>query len=232
MNVILMPYLDNKLIHFFLILKKHKKIVFFLLSLFFLLFFFLFSILVKKHHLTQFDFDMSVRIQDNTPLKLDKLYQFFSSIASLQGMVVILIVTLIFRRQIIKGIAILSLFLVSHVVELFGKVFINHPPPPFMFYKHLDASTFDFNKYYVQTGNSYPSGHSFRIIFLAIIFIYTIYQIKRLSKLVKLCLTFGVVVVICLVGISRVSLGEHWTSDVIGGGLFAAATGLFALILL
>ncbi len=213
-------------------MKKHRKIFFFLLTTGFLVCFFLFSLLVKKHFLTQFDFNMSVRVQDDTPIKLYKVYQFFSLLASVQGMTIILAAILLFRKQIIKGIAILSIFLSSHVVEIFGKVFINHPPPPFMFYKHLDASIYNFNKYYVQNGNSYPSGHSFRTVFVAIIFIYTVWQIKRLSPLLKNLLSLGAIAVIFIVCVSRVSLGEHWTSDVIGGGLFGLASGIFSLMLL
>ncbi|HEV2339705.1 MAG TPA: phosphatase PAP2 family protein [Patescibacteria group bacterium] len=175
---------------------------------------------------------MSVRIQDNTPVKLDKLYQFFSALASVQGMAILLSLLLVLRRQIIRGFIILSIFFSSHIVELFGKLYINHPPPPFMFYKHIDASTFNFNKYYVQTGNSYPSGHSLRTVFFAVIFAYTVYHMKRIPPMAKTCLILGAVMLVCFVGISRVSLGEHWTTDVIGGGLFGLASGIFSLIFL
>jgi undecaprenyl-diphosphatase len=212
--------------------RKYKKVLLIATSIFFLFCFFLFSVAVKKHVLTQFDFNMSVYVQDDIPVKLDKVFQFFSSLASVQGMSILLLIILFFRKKIIRGSLIFSLFLASHVVELFGKVYINHPPPPFMFYKHLDASTFNFNKYYVQTGNSFPSGHSFRTVFVAIIFTYTIWQIKRFNPFFKICLTFAAILLICIVGVSRVALGEHWTTDVIGGGLFGLATGLFSLILL
>jgi undecaprenyl-diphosphatase len=222
----------NELKSILKILKKHRRIFFLLTSILFIGCFFFFSLLVKKHFLTQFDFNMSVYVQDDTPIKLYRVYQFFSSLASIQAMAVILVVILLFRRKLIQGIAILSIFLSSHVVELFGKIFIHHPPPPFMFYKHLDAATYSFNKYYIQAGNSYPSGHSFRTVFVAIIFIYTVLQIKRLSPLLKSLLSLGAIAVIFIVCISRVSLGEHWTSDIIGGGLFGLASGIFSLMLL
>lgn len=101
-----------------------------------------------------------------------------------------------------------------------------------MFYGHLNASTFSFNKYYVQTGHSYPSGHSFRTVFVAIIFIYTVWQIQRFNLPVKMVLTLGAIALIYIIGISRVALREHWTSDIIGGGLFGLASGILSLILL
>lgn len=212
------------------IVHKYRKVIYIILSIFFLFCFFLFSVIVKKHLLTQFDFNMSVYVQDDTPLKLDHLYQYFSSLASVEGMSILLLIVLFFRKQIVRGTIIFCIFLASHIVELFGKLFINHPPPPFMFYKHLNASTFSFDKYYVQTGNSYPSGHSFRVVFIALIFSYSIWQIKRFNIVVKAVLTLGVIVLICIVGVSRVALGEHWTTDIIGGGLYGMASGFFALI--
>lgn len=212
--------------------KKHKKALFVLASLFFFFCFFVFSVLVKKHLFTNFDFNTTVRLQDHVPLRLDKVFPYFSALASIEGMAILLVILLIFRRQILRGILVLGIFLSAHVVELFGKIFINHPPPPFMFYRHLDASSFGLDKYYVQNGNSYPSGHSFRTVFVAMIFIYTILNTKKLSNSVKFfCILFALGVIV-FVGISRISLGEHWATDVIGGGLFGFGTGFLTLLFL
>lgn len=212
--------------------KKYRKVLFVVASLFFYFCFFVFSVFVKKHLFTNFDFNTTVRLQDHVPLRLDKVFPYFSALASIEGMAVLLVILLIFRRQILRGILVLGIFLSAHVVELFGKIFINHPPPPFMFYRHLDAGSFGFDKYYVQNGNSYPSGHSFRTVFVAMIFIYTVLSTKKLSNPVKLvCILFAMGVII-LVGISRISLGEHWATDVIGGGLFGFATAFLTLLFL
>ena len=76
-------------------LHKYKNVIAILLSLFFLGCFFLFSVIVKKHKLTQFDFNMTVYVQDDIPLKLDKVFQYFSSLASVEGMSVLLLIILI-----------------------------------------------------------------------------------------------------------------------------------------
>ena len=206
----------------------NKKIVFLFLSFVFLVLFFAFSVIVKKHYLVQFDFDTTVRLQNHVPLRLDRFFPLFSFLASIQSMAIILAFILIFLRKW-RGILIFLIFFASHLVELFGKVFINHPPPPFMFFRH-NPYGFSFANDYVQQGNSFPSGHSMRTVFVAIVFTYLIYHINKLPRELKLMLFGGALLFVILVGISRISLGEHWATDVIGGGFFGAGMAFFSLL--
>jgi membrane-associated phospholipid phosphatase len=70
-------------------------------------------------------------------------------------------------------------------------------------------------------GYSFPSGHTGGSMAVAVVLTYLSIRTRTASKVVP-WVAFGVTV---LVGISRVMLDVHWTSDVVGGWLVGAAIG-------
>lgn len=70
-----------------------------------------------------------------------------------------------------------------------------------------------------ETGFSFPSGHSMASLAFYGLLIYLIHR-SELKKNKKIILTTILSVIIVLVGISRIYLGVHYTSDVIGGFCF------------
>lgn len=67
-----------------------------------------------------------------------------------------------------------------------------------------------------ETGYSFPSGHSMISMAFYGYLIYLIYKYVE-NKYVKWILISLLSVLICLIGVSRIYLGVHYTSDVLGG---------------
>ena len=186
-----------------------------------------FSYLVHKNLFTSLDFDTTVRLQNKIPEIFITPFSFLSLLGSVEIVFTILLIVLVILRKL-KAIFVLFFFGMIHIIELFGKAFVTHPGPPFMFHKYDLGFTFPSS--YVQPGSSYPSGHLARTAFIAVLFAFIIYSSKRLSKTQKHLLYCLIVAMVGLMLISRVYLGEHWLSDVIGGSLLGASMGLFSII--
>ena len=71
-----------------------------------------------------------------------------------------------------------------------------------------------------ESGYSFPSGHSMISMAFYGYLIYLIYKYVE-NKSVKWTLISLLSVLICLIGISRIYLGVHYTSDVLGGFLIS-----------
>lgn len=192
----------------------------------FLGFFIFFSYLVHKDLFTQFDFDTTVRLQDKIPRRFDELLSSLSLIGSFEVAAVVLLAVLVIRRKL-RGIIVLLFFLGLHFLEIFGKVFVDHPGPPFMFFRY--NLNFFFPSSYIQPGSSYPSGHAARTAFLSIVLLFFFTRSRKVSKIHKIIIFSAVAAFDILMFVSRAYLGEHWTSDVIGGGLLGVAAALMGL---
>jgi membrane-associated phospholipid phosphatase len=205
-----------------------KKFLFILLSIFFLIFFITFTYLARAQIFNQFDFNTTVRLQNHIPTSLDIIFSVLSLIGSVEIISGILLIVLILKKKLISFLAFIPFF-AAHFIEIIGKTIFYHPGPPFMFFRY--SFSFLFPSSYVQPGSSYPSGHSLRIIFISVVFFYLIIKSKINIK-TKIFVNIFLVLFNVAMLISRVSLGEHWTTDVIGGSLLGLSSGIFSLIFL
>lgn len=71
-----------------------------------------------------------------------------------------------------------------------------------------------------ETGYSFPSGHSMKSMAFYGYLIYLIYKHVK-NKYIKWISISLLSILICLIGISRIYLGVHYTSDVLGGFLIS-----------
>lgn len=167
------------------------------------------------------------QLQQIVPRILDVPLSLFSLLGSTEVMalLVLLLGFLVYRRFRIIPTALL-LYGVIYIFEIIGKFFVYHPGPPKYFFRY--AIPFGLPQY-VQTKYSFPSGHVSRTLFILVV---AIFLINRLfpqgskQKAVKIILiALGVIMMV-----SRVYLGEHWTSDVIGGAFLGSAMGFLAVV--
>lgn len=204
---------------------RKKFWLLFFSSIFFGLFLF-FSYLVKKKLFTQIDFDLTVKIQNHIPKKYDEFLSYFSLIGSFEIYSLLIFLIILIRKKIISFLVFIP-FLGAHLIEIVGKTFIDHPGPPFMFARY--KLIFNFPSSYVHPGGAYPSGHSLRTIFFVFLIIYLIIK-SKIKIIYKIFLISFLLIFNFLMLISRISLGEHWTTDVIGGVFLGLSTIFLSLI--
>ncbi|RJQ26342.1 phosphatase PAP2 family protein [Candidatus Parcubacteria bacterium] len=207
-----------------------KKTIF-LSSISLFLGFIYFSYLVAKEKFTQLDFDITVKFQDNLSSRFDYPFSALSVLGSAEITTLIWIIIFLFilliKRYWLTAATLFSFF-ASVIIEVYGKVAVFHPGPPFFMFKGV--IDYNFPSHYVHTEYSYPSGHMTRTAFL-IAFIFTYLYLKG-SGIFRIFVQISLIGLLVAMFVSRIYLGEHWVSDVIGGLLLGGSLGLFTTLTL
>ncbi len=211
-----------------------KRLHFVLAGTLILLAFMLFSRAIKRGAMRQLDFAVTVKVQEridhSSRLRLARATGEIMEGATVLGSPGVSIILTIFitlttvikrRRWRLVALIIPIAFGLMTMAEIYGKSVVHHPAPPFFLLKN---PTTIFPTYYVSENFSYPSGHAGRALFLAIVLLAI--TKKRGWAILVLGGYVG------LISLSRIYLGHHWLSDVIGGWLLGGGSGLLTAGLL
>lgn len=203
-----------------------------------LLFFVMLSKYEDRSFMRDFDFSVTVRVQERIDKSahlrasafIGNLMEGATFFASPEFTVA---VTLFFaglfaydRKKKVwnyKAIIIPVALAVIVLLEIYGKTVVHHPSPPFAMIKH---PTTIFPADYINDQFSYPSGHAARGLFMAILVVVAAVVAGPTRKRYLFIAAGLMGVYVLLVSVSRIYLGHHWFSDVVGGWFLGGAAGL------
>ncbi|MCL5125320.1 MAG: phosphatase PAP2 family protein [Deltaproteobacteria bacterium] len=189
----------------------------------FLALFLLFSLFVEIWKLNGFDVGATKSIQAVIPRILDVPLSFFSLFGAFEVTSAILLILIWRVRELRPYWVFLILgFGVLVGVETFSKHFLGKIRPPAIYYRYSLPIFFPTSR--VESKYAYPSGHMGRTTFLLVVFWYLVGTRIKMGRRKRYY--FGLVGVGLLMAISRVYLGEHWLTDVVGGSLLGIGVGL------
>ena len=162
-----------------------------------------------------YNFIISFKSEFNT--YFFKIITFLCSIKFIALMCIILILLTLIKKDK-SYLLIIFATLVSSVVNLIIKNIIRRDRPD------------KINWLITESNFSFPSGHSMMATVFYGFLTYLLHR-SKLNKSVKIIILIMVLFLILLIGISRIYLGVHYTSDVIGGFLWGSTLLILIIVL-
>lgn len=140
---------------------------------------------------------------------LTHIFKFITFLGSQYVVIGICILTFIFIKNKKVPIAITLNLIISTALNVLLKNIINRPRP-------------DGYRIISETGYSFPSGHSMISMAFYGLILYIVFKNVK-NKKIRNLLTVLIAILIFLIGFSRIYLGVHYASDVLGGFIISIA---------
>lgn len=186
-------------------MKDKKNIIIIVLSLLFIVL----CILVKLDLLSNIDESVYKFITSNmndTTTNIYKVITFFGSTIFMVGLCVLLLVLFIILKKNIYGYIISGTLIFSTIMNNVIKVIIRRERPIYMIVR--------------ETTFSFPSGHTMASVSMYGILIYLINK-SNMNKKLKIILSIILGMIPFMVATSRIYLGAHYFSDILGAIMLA-----------
>lgn len=161
-------------------------------------------ILVKTNSFPQIDSFVYTLISNFiTPVNtaIFKLFSFFGS--EIFIIILCLLVLFLFKKKS-RGIGFTFILLLSTLFNQGLKLIVGRERP-------------DINQLVTESSYSFPSGHTMIITTIVGLFIFYLWNNKKGSRTKKIVITIILTIIAFLVMLSRIYLGVHYFSDIIGG---------------
>lgn len=186
-------------------MKNKNKIIIFTISL---LLFITLVILISVNKISRFDSFIYNNIIKMKSAKMTGFMKIITNCASVKVIIILCIASLISLFYKYKGsIFLLINVMISSALNVIVKNIICRERPSGI-------------RLITETGYSFPSGHAMASISFYCFLIFLVLN-SKLSKGYKIMISIILSILILLIGVSRIYLGVHYASDVIGGYLLS-----------
>ena len=161
-------------------------------------------ILVKTNSFPQIDSFVYTLISNFITPVNTAIFKFFSFFGSEIFIIILCLLVLFLLKKKSRGIGFTFILLLSTLFNQGLKLIVGRERP-------------DINQLVTESSYSFPSGHTMIITTIVGLFIFYLWNNKKGSRTKKNVITITLTIIAFLVMLSRIYLGVHYFSDIIGG---------------
>lgn len=161
-------------------------------------------ILVKTNSFPQIDSFVYTLISNFITPVNTAIFKFFSFFGSEIFIIILCLLVLFLLKKKSRGIGFTFILLLSTLFNQGLKLIVGRERP-------------DINQLVTESSYSFPSGHTMIITTIVGLFIFYLWNNKKGSRTKKIVITITLTIIAFLVMLSRIYLGVHYFSDIIGG---------------